>query len=114
MRKLVATITLCSLAACTTTGVPINRTDNQTLRSLSWIAMQCVYLSARANGARNIGRQDVEAAIPNCERYISTYVNTLARRVQTDNGWSSLQPSVRPALRREYESRLVSLIASAQ
>lgn len=102
------------LAACTTNGSSVSRTDDKVLRSLSWTSMQCVYLSARVIGSKDISPQHVEAAIPNCEREISTYINSVAKRVQNDNGWSSLQPSVRPALRREYESRLVTLIAREQ
>lgn len=112
--KTLASIAMVSLVACTTTGVSIGRTDDRALRTLSWTAMQCVYVTARMNGARNISRQDAQNAVSSCEREISSYVSTLARRVQNDNGWSSLQSSVRPALRREYEARLVRLVAHAQ
>lgn len=117
--KILIAIPLCVLlgACATVTGqgsVPVTRIDNSALQTLSWTAMQCTYTMAKANGATNISEPDVRRAIPDCDVQISAYINVLARRVQNDNGWSSLHPSVKPTLRQQYEDRLVTEIARAQ
>lgn len=118
--KITRTLPLLALmAACTTITaqgpVPVTRTDDSALKALSWAAMQCVYTLAKVeNDGKNISEADARNALPHCDVQISTYIDVLARRVQSDNGWSSLQPSVKPELRRQYEAQIIKVISSTQ
>ena len=115
MKKLISLSALVVVAACAAPSgqgaVHVSRTDNSALRTMSWTAMQCVYTVARTSKAGNLSQADVRAAIPSCEREISTYIDLVGKRRMRDGGFSSLHPTVLPELRRRYEARLSTEIA---
>lgn len=53
-------------------------------------------------------KQDAKRAFDACEETVDIYVDDVMKQVKRENGWTSLDPSVRPNFKKKFEKNMIS------
>jgi hypothetical protein len=106
------------IAGCQTTGQNLTTTQSQTSEVpkeyTSWIG--CVDQSATlfSQSNPNATPQDqIVTGMNSCKSELDGYLDVLIDKIKLDNGWSSVRPPVRPAIRESVKTSTLQMMLPA-